>query len=136
MTVPLDAHAIAVLALTAVAFGLFMHERVPIQTTSVGVLAALTFGFQLFPYARDGVRFSPISLFLGFGHEALVAICGLMIIGKGLAVTGALDAAGLEAGEIDVAALEIDRQAARVLSKQDPLYIEGDSSAEPVECFA
>jgi di/tricarboxylate transporter len=93
MASPLDAHAIAVLALTAVAFALFMRERIPIQTTSIGVLAALTIGFQLFPYSRGGEHFAPTSLFLGFGHEALVAICGLMIIGKGLAVTGALDPA-------------------------------------------
>jgi len=93
MAGPLDAHAIAVLALTVIAFALFMREQIPIQTTSVGVLAALTFGFQIFPYERAGERFSPVSLFLGFGHEALVAICGLMIIGKGLAVTGALDPA-------------------------------------------
>jgi di/tricarboxylate transporter len=90
---PLDAHAIAVLALTAAAFALFTRDRIPIQTTSIGVLAALTLGFQVFPYARGGVPFSPISLFLGFGHEALVAISGLMIIGKALAVTGALDPA-------------------------------------------
>jgi di/tricarboxylate transporter len=87
----LDAHAAAVLALTVLAFALFMRERVPIQTTSVGVLTALTLGFELFPYERAGERFSSVSLFLGFGHEALVAICALMIIGKGLVVTGALD---------------------------------------------
>ena len=91
MYAQLDAHATAVLALTAVAFALFMRERVPIQTTSVGVLAALTLGFELFPYERAGERFSSLSLFLGFGHQALVAICALMIIGKGLVVTGALD---------------------------------------------
>lgn len=91
MTAALDAHAIAVLALTAVAFALFMRERVPIQTTSVGILAALTLGFALFPYERAGERFSPTALFFGFGHEALVAICALMIVGKSLVVTGALD---------------------------------------------
>ena len=91
MTTALDPHAVGVLLLTAVAFALFMRERVPIQTTSVGILAALTLGFTLFPYERSGVPFSPTALFYGFGHEALVAICALMIVGKGLAVTGALD---------------------------------------------
>lgn len=91
MTGELDAHAIAVLALTVAAFALFMRERVPMQTTSIGVLAALALGFQLFPYERAGQRFEPVSLFLGFGHDALVAICALMIIGKSLAATGALD---------------------------------------------
>jgi di/tricarboxylate transporter len=87
----LDGHAIAVLVLTVVAFALFVRERVPIQTTSLGILAALALGFQLFPYERDGRTFSPTSLFFGFGHEALVAICALMIVGRGLVATGALD---------------------------------------------
>ncbi len=91
MTAALDSHAVAVLSLTALAFALFMRERIPIQTTSVGVLAALALLFQLFPYERGGESFSPVSLFLGFGHEALVAISALMIVGKGLVVTGALD---------------------------------------------
>lgn len=91
MSATLDAHAIAVLALTLAAFALFVRERVPIQTTSIAVLAALALGFQLFPYERAGERFAPVSLFLGFGHDALVAICALMIIGKALAATGALD---------------------------------------------
>jgi di/tricarboxylate transporter len=87
----LNAHAIAVLALTVVAFALFTRERIPIQTTSVGVLAGLAIGFELFPFERGGERLDPTSLFLGFGHEALVAICALMIVAKGLVVTGALD---------------------------------------------
>ena len=91
MNLPLDAHAIAVLSLTVVAFVLFTLDRVPIQTTSVGVLALLAIGFELFPYERGGERLAPTSLFLGFGHEALVAICALMIVAKGLVVTGALD---------------------------------------------
>ena len=87
----LDAHAIAVLALAAGAFVLFSRERVPLETTSFAVLVLLTAGFQLFPYESHGVRLAPIEFFAGFGHEALVAICALMILGRGLAVTGALE---------------------------------------------
>ncbi len=85
----LDAHAIAVLALTVVAFALFASERISIQATSLVVLVALSLGFQLFPH--PGVVAT--DLFFGFGHEALVAICGLMILGRGLVATGALEPA-------------------------------------------
>ncbi len=87
----LDPHAAALLALTVIAFVLFTRDRLPLETTSIGVLATLALGFQLFPYERAGEPFAPAQLFLGFGHEALVAICALMIIGKALAATGALD---------------------------------------------
>jgi di/tricarboxylate transporter len=87
--VPLEAHAVAVLALTALAFALFASEKVSIETTSLTVLVALSAGFQLFPL--PGV--AATDFFFGFGHEALVAICGLMILGRGLAVTGALEPA-------------------------------------------
>ena len=47
----LGAHAVAVMALTALAFALFASDRLSIETVSFGVLVALTAGFQLFPYA-------------------------------------------------------------------------------------
>ena len=54
------------------------------------VFAALVLGFQLFPNDGEHGRFAPALLFAGFGNEALIAVCGLMVIGKGLEVTGAL----------------------------------------------
>jgi len=98
--VTLEPHAIATLALAGVAFALFARERVPIETTSLGMLVLLTAGFHVFPYARDGVRIAPADFFLGFGHEALVAICALMILGRGLVVTGALDPASRVLGRL------------------------------------
>ncbi len=86
-----DAHALAVIALTVVAFYLFTRNYVPLQTTSLVVLAALTIGFYLWPYETPIGTLEPNSFFLGFGHEALVTICALMIIGRGLVVTGALE---------------------------------------------
>ena len=90
---PLELHAVAVLALLVAAFVLFASEKLPIETTSLLVLVALAAGFQLFPYERGGSRLQATDFFQGFGHEALVAICGLMILGRGLAVTGALEPA-------------------------------------------
>jgi len=88
-SVTLELHALAVLALTAGAFALFASEKLAIETTSLLVLAALVLGFTLFPFKQ----LAPTSFFLGFGHEALVAICALMILGRGLVVTGALEPA-------------------------------------------
>jgi len=97
---PLEPHAIAVLALTAFAFAMFALERLPIETTSLLVLVLLAAGFQLVPYVHEGVRLSPADFFLGFGHEALVAICSLMILGRGLVVTGALEPASRLVGRM------------------------------------
>jgi di/tricarboxylate transporter len=91
--VTLEPHALAVLALTAAAFGLFASEKLPIATTSLLVLVLIAAGFQVFPYERGGVPVAPTSFFFGFGHEALVAIASLMVLGRGLVVTGALEPA-------------------------------------------
>ena len=86
-----NAHAIAVLVLTVVAFALFTVERIPIPVTALIVIASLALGLHLFPYEQDGVLLGPQQVFSGFGHEALVAICCLMILGRALMVTGALE---------------------------------------------
>ncbi len=89
----LEPHALAVLALTVLAFASFASEKLPIETTSLLVLVLIAVGFQVFPYERGGLEVSPTAFFFGFGHEALVAICGLMMLGRGLVVTGALEPA-------------------------------------------
>ena len=44
-----------------------------------------------FPYVKDGeVAVRAADFFAGFGNEALVAICALMMVGKALETTGAL----------------------------------------------
>jgi di/tricarboxylate transporter len=84
-------HAYAVLAFTVLAFFLFTRERIPIPVTSLIVITGLALGFHLFPYQHDGGELGIRQIFSGFGHEALVAICCLMIIGRALMVTGALE---------------------------------------------
>ncbi|HRA78518.1 MAG TPA: SLC13 family permease, partial [Burkholderiaceae bacterium] len=87
----LNPHAAAVLAFTLVAFGLFTVRRIPVVVTSLLVLVALPLGFVLFPYRSGGTGVDPRDFYLGFGHEALVAICGLLVLGQGLVETGALN---------------------------------------------
>ena len=86
-----DLHAIAVMVLTVVALILFTRDRIPIEATSLFILIALALGFDLFPYTVDGRTLEPSAFFSGFGHEALVTICALMIIGRSLETTGALE---------------------------------------------
>ena len=89
-----DQHALAVLALTVIALFLFTREKIPLETSSLVVLVLLTVGFELFPYHNGTQTLHAIDFFTGFGHEALVAVCGLMIVGHGLVRTGALEPVG------------------------------------------
>jgi di/tricarboxylate transporter len=85
-----DPHALAVMGLTLAALVLFAQDRIALETSSLLVFITLVAGFQIFPYeSADGLLRSS-DLFAGFGHEALVAVCALMVLGKGLESTGAL----------------------------------------------
>jgi len=89
--ISLDAHGIAVLVLTVIALFLFTRDRIPLESSSLTILIILIAGFALFPYERGGeVLLKPVDFFAGFGNEALVAICALMMVGKALETTGAL----------------------------------------------
>jgi len=91
---PPNAHAAAVLLLTLVALLLFTRERIALETSSLFVLVVLVVGFELFPFTHDGQTLHATDFFLGFGHEALVAVCALMVAGQGLVRTGALEPVG------------------------------------------
>lgn len=87
-------HALAILLITVLALYLFRREDVPLETSSLSVIAILCVMFTLFPFYVDGNHFEASSLFLGFGHEALVTVCSLMILGQGIVKTGALEPIG------------------------------------------
>ncbi|MFT6418338.1 MAG: di/tricarboxylate transporter [Cognaticolwellia sp.] len=87
-------HALAVLLITVLALYLFRREDIPLETSSLAVMAILCVMFAVFPFSVDGVHFEPSTLFFGFGHEALVTVCSLMIIGHGIVRTGALEPIG------------------------------------------
>ena len=91
----LDPHAIWALSLTVVALILFTRDRIPLETSSLAVIVLLAVSFQLYPYVNSaGQTLSPITFFAGFAHEALIAVCGLMVAGYGIVRTGALDPVG------------------------------------------
>ncbi len=89
-----EAHALAVMAVTLVALLLFTREKIPLETSSLAVIAVLAAGFALFPMTGEHPPIHAETFFLGFGHEALIAVCGLMIAGQGLVRTGALEPVG------------------------------------------
>ncbi|MDJ0927214.1 MAG: SLC13 family permease [Gammaproteobacteria bacterium] len=81
-----DIHALIVIALTGVTLYLFTRERVPLETTGLAVMLLLILLFYFFPYKN--IR--PADFFVNFGNEALVTICALLIVSRGLETTGAL----------------------------------------------
>ncbi len=85
-----DSHGLAVLLLTAVALFLFTRDRIPLETSSLVILILLVAGFHFFPYGSGDASLGPAQFFAGFGNEALITICALMIVGKALETTGAL----------------------------------------------
>ena len=89
-------HALATLLLTGAALYIFSREKWMLEITSLGILVVLAVGFALFPYQT----FDPTDLFLGFAHEALIAVCALMVLGQGLVRTGALEPVGRALGAL------------------------------------
>jgi Na+/H+ antiporter NhaD/arsenite permease-like protein len=87
-------HAYAVMVLVVLALLLFASERIPLATSSLSVLVMLALLFEVFPYQGSGGQVQASDLFLGFGHQALVAVCCLMIAGQALVRTGALEPVG------------------------------------------
>jgi di/tricarboxylate transporter len=115
-----DAHGLAVLLLTAVALVLFTRDKIPIETSSLGVLTVLVLGFHLFPYDSGNVSLGPAEFFAGFGNEALITICALLMVGKALETTGALQPLAIIVGRAwstrPVLALLVTLIAAAILS--------------------
>ena len=87
----IDWHAVGVLLIAAMTFWLFASERLPIQTSALLALLALMLLFGIFPYAAEEREMGPEVFLAGFGHTALITICCLMVLGRGLVTTGALE---------------------------------------------
>ena len=86
-------HAIAAMTVTIAMFVGFTRGRLSIEIVSLLTIAVIAVGLYFFPLdgaaPTDGLQLA----FSGFGHYALITICALMIMGRGLVVTGALEPA-------------------------------------------
>lgn len=84
-------HAIAAMVVTIAMFIGFARGRYPEEIISLITIAVIGVGLYFAPLAggkpTDGLAIA----FGGFGHQALITICALMIMGRGLVVTGALE---------------------------------------------
>ena len=86
-------HAAATMALTVIMFALFAQGRVRIEIVCLVLISLLALGFYFFPIDNESGRTGIEIAFGGFGHEVLITICSLMILGRGLVTTGALEPA-------------------------------------------
>ncbi|MGB7374695.1 SLC13 family permease [Pontixanthobacter sp.] len=86
-------HALAAMAVTIAMFVAFARGRLSVEIVSLLTIAVIAVGLYFFPLEdtkpTDGLALA----FSGFGHYALITICALMIMGRGLVVTGALEPA-------------------------------------------
>jgi len=86
-------HSIGAVLLAAAMFYAFANGRLRVEIISLLTVAAIALGLYVFPMPGDDKYYGLELAFQGFGHYALVTICSLMILGRGLVVTGALDPA-------------------------------------------
>ena len=84
-------HGIAVLLITFGAFYLYTRQWIRMEMVSLLVMLALVLVFFAFPYVDPEASITETEVLKAFGHPALVAICSLMILGRGLTMTGALE---------------------------------------------
>lgn len=87
----LEYHGVAVLLITITAFYLYTRAWIRMEMVSLLVLLALVLVFFAFPYVDPDAHITETEVLKAFGHPALVAICSLMILGRGLTMTGALE---------------------------------------------
>ncbi|RZF60682.1 SLC13 family permease [Sphingomonas populi] len=89
-TIP-SAHAIGAILLTAAMFYGFVSGRARVEVISLLTVTVIALGLYVYPLPgqapTDGLKLA----FEGFGHYALVTICALMVLGRGLVTTGALE---------------------------------------------
>src|SRR5690606_845546 len=86
-----DPHALVTLLTAVVAFYLYTRSWMRVEMVSVLLLLALLVIFHFFPFVSRDARLTEVEVLGSFGHPALVAICCLMILARGLTVTGALE---------------------------------------------
>lgn len=86
-------HAIALLLVTATGFYLYTRSWIRMELVSLLLLLCLLLLFHVFPFESGHRRLTEVDIFAAFGHPALIAICCLMVLARGLTMTGALEPA-------------------------------------------
>lgn len=86
-------HAASAIVLALAMFYGFVNGKLRVEIVSLLTIGAIALLLYVMPMPGQ-TKYAGLELaFEGFGHYALVTICSLMILGRGLVVTGALDPA-------------------------------------------
>ncbi len=93
MTGVLSPHAAAAIVLAVAMFYGFARGKARVEIISLMTIGAIALGLYFFPLPGTKPQDGLLSAFQGFGHHALITICALMVLGRGLVVTGALNPA-------------------------------------------
>ncbi|MEB3415102.1 SLC13 family permease [Alteriqipengyuania sp. WL0013] len=83
----------AAMAVTIAMFVAFVRGKMSIEIVSLLTIAVIAVGLYFFPLEGTSPTDGLALAFGGFGHYALITICALMVMGRGLVVTGALEPA-------------------------------------------
>ncbi len=89
----LEPHAIAAILLSIGALALFSRNEIPLEYSCIGILTAVVLLFEVFPFGDPG-DVSGATFLRGFGNEALITICLLLVLAKGVEISGALHQVG------------------------------------------
>ncbi|HNP34230.1 MAG TPA: SLC13 family permease [Woeseiaceae bacterium] len=89
----LSLHAIAAIVLTVGALILISRDKVPLEYSAAAILVVAVVGFELFPVPEPS-KLRGVNFLAGFGNEALIAICLLLMLAKGVEASGALQQVG------------------------------------------
>lgn len=85
-----DNHGLAVIGLALFALVALTRPAVPQESASLMVLMLLVLGFEIFPYAGPAGTVDAGSFLAVFGHQGLITILALLVVARGLEVTGAM----------------------------------------------
>ena len=89
----LEPHALATILLSIGALILFSRDEIPLEYSCIAILIAVVLLFEIFPL-ESAEPVSGATFLSGFGNEALITICLLLILAKGIEISGALHTVG------------------------------------------
>ncbi len=90
LTMP-SLHALGAILVAVAMFVAFARGRLPVELVSLGTIVLIALWLYVMPLPGQRKEEGLALAFSGFGHYALVTICALMVMGRGLVVTGALE---------------------------------------------
>jgi di/tricarboxylate transporter len=90
----LETQAAVAMLVTACALYLFSRDRIPLEHSCIVILLAMVLMVEIWPYQYAGRTVGAGEFLAGFGNEALITICLLLMVAKGIEVSGALQPLG------------------------------------------